>query len=144
MERYTFARELLIFELTESAQEQSTDLVLQNMQKVETELGVQVILDDFGVGFTSFYDLQEYPVSGVKLDKELVDRVDTDKGRSILRAMVKIGHELNLTILAEGVEDDKHLKILQELECDAIQGFHFYHPVPDWEAEEKLRAEHGT
>ena len=144
VERYTFARELLIFELTESAQEQSTDLVLQNMQKVETELGVQVILDDFGVGFTSFYDLQEYPVSGVKLDKELVDRVDTDKGRSILRAMVKIGHELNLTILAEGVEDDEHLKILQELECDAIQGFHFYHPVPDWEAEEKLRAEHGT
>ena len=70
MERYTFARELLIFELTESAQEQSTDLVLQNMQKVETELGVQVILDDFGVGFTSFYDLQEYPVSGVKLDKD--------------------------------------------------------------------------
>ena len=39
---------------------------------------------------------------------------------------------------------DGCLKILQELECDAIQGFHFYHPVPDWEAEEKLRAEHGT
>ncbi len=101
-------------------------------------------MDDFGVGFTSFYDLQEYPVSGVKLDKELVDRVNTPKGRAIMRAMVKIGHDLGLTMLAEGVEDDEHLKIIQELDCDAIQGFRFHYPIPDWEAAEKLLAEHGA
>lgn len=144
LERYTFARELLIFELTESAQTQNTSQVLPNMRQIKEELGGQVILDDFGVGFTSFYDLQEYPVSGVKLDKELVDRVNTPKGRAIMRAMVKIGHDLGLTMLAEGVEDDEHLKIIQELDCDAIQGFRFHYPIPDWEAAEKLLAEHGA
>ena len=141
--RYTFARELLIFELTESAQAQSADQVLQNMEQIKEELGVRVILDDFGVGFTSFCDLQEYPVSGVKLDKDLVDHVNTPQGRAIMRSMVKIGHDLGLTMLAEGVEDNEQLEILQELNCDAIQGFRFHYPIPDVEAENILLAKHG-
>ena len=112
--------------------------MLQNTRRVKGELGVQVVLDDFGAGFTSFYDLQEYPVDGIKLDKELVDHVNTPKGRAIMRVMVQIGHELGLTTLAEGVENDEQLGILQELRCDAIQGFRFYYPIPAWEAEEKL------
>lgn len=136
--RYTFSRELLIFELTESVQARDAGQVLQNTRRVKGELGVQVVLDDFGAGFTSFYDLQEYPVDGIKLDKELVDHVNTPKGRAIMRVMVQIGHELGLTTLAEGVENDEQLGILQELRCDAIQGFRFYYPIPAWEAEEKL------
>lgn len=135
--RYTFIRDRLIFELTESTQARDMEQIRQNVRRVK-QLGVQVVLDDFGVGFTSFYDLQEYPVDGVKLDKELVDHINTSKGRTIVGAMVKIGHELGLTTLAEGVENDEQLKILQELNCDAIQGFRFYHPIPSWEAEKKI------
>ena len=138
LRRYTFDRKRLIFELTESAKAQETGQVLANTRRAKEELGVLVVLDDFGEGFTSFYDLQEYPVDGIKLDKSLVDHVSTPKGQAIVRVMVKIGHELGLTVLAEGVEDDEQLAVLQELDCDAIQGFRFYHPVPAWEAEEKL------
>lgn len=141
LQNYVFPRELLILELTESAQTRDARQVLQNTQQVKQELGVQVVLDDFGVGFTSFYDLQEYPVDGIKLDKDLVDHVNTPKGRAIMRVMVKIGHELGLTTLVEGVETDEQVEILRELNCDVIQGFRFHHPVPVWEAEQKISEE---
>ena len=102
--RYTFSRELLIFELTESAQARDAGQVLQNTRRVKGELGVQVVLDDFGAGFTSFYDLQEYPVDGIKLDKELVDHVNTPQGRAIMRVIVPIGYALGRTPLAQGRE----------------------------------------
>ena len=136
--KYKFSRQLLIFELTESAQTRDASQVLQNTRQAKEELGVQVVLDDFGTGFTSFYDLQEYPVDGIKLDKDLVDHLNTPKGRAVMRVMVNMAHELNLTTLVEGVENDEQVSILRELNCDVIQGFRFHHPIPAWEAEKKI------
>lgn len=143
LSRYSFDRELLIFELTESAKTQDAGRTLENTRRIREELGVKLVLDDVGAGFTSFFDMQEYPIDGIKLDKELADHINTPKGRAIMGAMVKIGHELGLTTLAEGVETDEQLNILQELNCDAVQGFRFYHPVPVWEAKEKILKDHA-
>ncbi len=137
LDGYSFPRELLIFELTESVSDKGFSAIRANMLALK-EYGVRIALDDFGEGFTSFADLQEYPVDGVKLDKRLVDNVLNQTGRSILRAMIQVGHEMGLTILAEGVETEAQARALQTMHCDVIQGFWFYAPLPREEVKDKL------
>ena len=101
-------------------------------------MGVRVVFDDFGMGFSSFHDLQEYPMDGLKLDKQLVDNMWTAQGRVLLAALVRTGHELGLTILAEGVEEERQLEVLRQLGCDMLQGFHFSVPLPAGQAKELI------
>lgn len=133
MNGFTFPRELLILEITESVSVRNAAQIRQNIIALK-KYGVRVALDDFGEGFTSFYDLQKYPIDGIKLDKGLVDHVTTP----ILKAMIQVGHELNMTVLAEGVETDEQVRALQEIHCDVIQGFRFSHPMPQWEANAQI------
>ena len=137
LERYRFPRELLIFELTESASVKDPAQIRENMLALK-KYGVKVALDDFGEGFTSFSDLQQYPVDGIKLDKGLIDNITTKNGIAILRAMVQVGHELGITILAEGVEQESQVLALRQIHCDVIQGFRFYAPMPETECIEKV------
>ena len=137
IDEYTFPRELLILEITESTSVKDSAQVRKNIIELK-EYGVRIALDDFGEGFTSFYDLQKYPIDGIKLDKGLVDYILTPSGISILKAMIQVGHELNMTILAEGVETDEQVKTLQEINCDVIQGFRFFQPLPKWEANKQI------
>lgn len=139
MDQYSFPRELLILEITESAAVRDVAQLQQNIISLK-KYGVRVALDDFGEGFTSFYDLQKYSIDGIKLDKGLVYHILTPCGASILKAMIQVGHELDMTILAEGVETDEQVQALQRIHCDVIQGFRFYHPLPQWEARKQLQA----
>lgn len=77
-------------------------------------------------------------MDGLKLDKELVDNMQTEKGRIILNALVDAGHRVGLTILAEGVEQEEQIAILQKLRCDAFQGFRFAVPLPELEAKKRI------
>ena len=100
--------------------------------------GVRVIFDDFGTGFSSFHDLQSYPMDGLKLDKELVDNMQTEQGKLILNALVETGHRMGMTILAEGVENEEQIETLRKLHCDAFQGFRFAVPLPAAEAKSRI------
>lgn len=139
IQRYTFPRKLLILEVTESQQmtRAETERLRLNIQEIR-ENGMRVIFDDFGVGFSSFRDLQDCPMDGLKLDKELVDNMQTNKGRIILNALVDTGHRMGLTILAEGVESEEQIAMLQKLHCDAFQGFRFAVPLPELEARKRI------
>lgn len=138
IKKYRFPRELLIFEITESYAVKNADVMKRNIKAIK-EMGVSIALDDFGEGFTSFFDIQEYPLDGLKLDKQLIDNLGTNPGDSILRAMIWVGHQLGMTVLAEGVETEDQLRLLQEMACDVLQGYYFHHPIPDRDAEEKLK-----
>lgn len=142
IDAYHFPRELLIFELTESVSVKHLTQLRENMVALK-DYGVSIALDDFGEGVTSFADLQTYPVDGVKLDKGLIDHVLDRTGNAILRAMIQVGHELGLTILAEGVETEEQARVLREIHCDVIQGFRFYAPVPAAEARDKVLEQVG-
>ena len=139
VERYSFPRKLLILEITESQQmdRAETEIMRRNIQQIR-ESGMRVIFDDFGVGFSSFHDLQTYPMDGLKLDKELVDNMHSEKGRLILHTLVDAGHRMGLTILAEGVEDEGQIETLRRLHCDAFQGFRFSVPLPEAEARRRV------
>ena len=136
---YTFPPKLLILEITESQPMGQVEMerLCRNIQEIR-ESGMRVIFDDFGVGFSSFHDLQSCPMDGLKLDKELVDHMQTEKGKIILNALVEIGHRMGLTILAEGVEQEEQISMLQDLHCDAFQGFRFAVPLPELEARERI------
>lgn len=137
MDTFHFPKELLIFEITESVSVKSATQVQKNILEMK-KYGVKIALDDFGEGFSSFYDIQQYPIDGVKLDKGLIDDVLTSGGDAIVRAMIQVGHELGMTILAEGVETEEQVQALQKMNCDVIQGFRFYVPLPDWDAKKRL------
>ncbi len=129
IQKYVFPRNMLVFEITESASEKNVELINKNSCALKEE-GIRILLDDFGEGFASFYDLHEYPIDGLKLDKALVDRYNTLKGNAILRGMTRMGHEMNLMVVVEGVENDEQVKELQDIKCDVIQGFRFHKPIP--------------
>lgn len=139
IQRFAFPRKLLILEVTESQQMDRYEMeqLRQNILKIR-ESGMRVIFDDFGVGFSSFRDLQSCPMDGLKLDKELVDHMQTEKGRIILSALVEIGHRMGLTILAEGVEEPAQVTMLRDLHCDAFQGFQFAVPLPELDARRRI------
>ena len=142
---YTFPPKLLILEITESQPMGQVEMerLRQNIQEIR-ESGMRVIFDDFGVGFSSFHDLQSCPMNGLKLDKELVDHMQTEKGKIILNALVEIGHRMGLTILAEGVEREEQISMLRDLHCDAFQGFRFAVPLPELEARKRIQSGNRT
>ena len=96
------------------------------------------MFDDFGMGFSSYYDLQSYPMDGLKLDRSLVVQIDSFKGQTLLQSLITAGHALGLTMLAEGVEEPQQADALREIGCDFLQGFLFSVPVPLEEAERQL------
>lgn len=138
IEEFRFPRQMLVLELTESISEVNSGQIYRNMTRLREE-GIHMMLDDFGEGFATFSDLQKYPVTGVKLAKSLVDHIKEEKGRAILQAVVTVGHSMKLLVLAEGVENDQQLQLLKKMGCDAIQGYLFYHPIPEWEAEKLIK-----
>lgn len=137
VDRYSFPKELLIFELTENTSVPHITQIQANAIALK-EYGIRIALDDFGEGFTSFFDLLRYPIDGLKLDKSLVDSILTPNGNAILKAMVQVGHEMDMTILVEGVESELQVLAAQQLHCDVIQGFYFHIPLPSWEAKHQI------
>ncbi|MBN8216844.1 MAG: EAL domain-containing protein [Spirochaetes bacterium] len=93
-------------------------------------MGMHISLDDFGAGYSSFSKLLDLPLDMMKLDKSFVQPIDTDSdARKIVTAMIQLGRNLNMKVLAEGVETARQLEILSRLQCDYIQGFYFSRPV---------------
>lgn len=95
-----------------------------------TELGVGLWLDDFGTGHSSLTHLQHFTLDGVKLPGAFVKDVPSnDRCAAIVRAIVSLAHELDLEVIAEGVEREAQLRFLEDLDCEYVQGFLFSRPM---------------
>lgn len=132
--KYDFPRENLVFELTESVSERAREQVQTNILELR-KYGAGIALDDLGNGFASVYDLRDYTVTDLKIPMELTKSAHSVSGKRIIHSVIELGHELGVRVLAEGVENDEELKNMQELGCDIIQGYRFYVPMPEYEAE---------
>ncbi len=105
------------------------------------ELGVPVAIDDFGTGYSSLAYLVSLPVDEVKIDRCFVQKSTTVEAyRDIVETCISLAHNLGLTVVAEGVEDEAQACLLRELGCDLVQGFHFSPPVPAEQLGRMLRA----
>ena len=94
-------------------------------------LGVSFALDDFGIGYSSLVYLQRLPIDCIKIDRFFSEAILTSsRSRAIVRAIIALGHDLNLKIVAEGVGTVEQLRFLRSEGCDMIQGFLMSQPVP--------------
>ncbi len=104
------------------------------------ERGYKLSIDDFGTGYSSLIDLKKLPLDELKIDKRFVMAMEHDLGDArIVRSAIGLAHNLGLSVVAEGIESDTALTLLQQLRCDEGQGFHMSPPLPpadfcDWVA----------
>jgi EAL domain-containing protein (putative c-di-GMP-specific phosphodiesterase class I) len=95
-----------------------------------TETGVSIAIDDFGTGFSSLSHLQKLNVDRLKIDRAFVTEItDSSRGSSIAEMIIQLGRNLELDVIAEGVEDERQAKILTELGCPYGQGYLFAKPL---------------
>ena len=102
------------------------------------EKGIQVLLDDFGSGHTTFLDLSDFNISIVKIDKSITQNVDNQTGFVILKNVIRTAHDLGFQVLCEGVETEAHKKAVMDAGGDMFQGYYFYRPMPVTELETLL------
>ncbi|MBB6713824.1 bifunctional diguanylate cyclase/phosphodiesterase [Clostridium gasigenes] len=94
------------------------------------KIGVQVSLDDFGSGYSSFNHIKILPIDTIKIDKTLLLEVDgDDKSKSIIESIINLSHSLGLDVICEGVEEENQLRLLESINCDKIQGYYISAPV---------------
>ena len=115
----------LELEITETTAMQDVDYTTKVLKDLQN-LGVQIALDDFGTGYCSLNYLKKFPLNILKIDKSFVSEMTTDPcERAIANAVATLGRDLNLSVVAEGVETQEQLECLRELHCQEIQGHYF-------------------
>jgi diguanylate cyclase (GGDEF)-like protein len=120
---------LLRLEVTESAVMGDAARCMEVLQRLH-DLGVKLSIDDFGTGYSSMAYLRRLPVDELKIDRSFVLGMTTTAHDAVLvRTAIDLGHNLGLTVVAEGVEGAEHVSALRDLGCDIAQGYHFARPM---------------
>jgi diguanylate cyclase (GGDEF)-like protein/PAS domain S-box-containing protein len=115
----------LELELTESSIMKDPEQAIEKLHELKL-MGIKVAVDDFGTGYSSLNYLKRFPIDTLKIDKSFVSDVCKDPhDTAIVRAIINLGHALDVTVIAEGVETKEQLQYLSALECDVVQGFLF-------------------
>jgi diguanylate cyclase (GGDEF)-like protein/PAS domain S-box-containing protein len=145
----------LELEITEGVLMRDTRSAAQTLNKLN-ELGVTIALDDFGTGYSSLSYLKRFPIDRLKIDQTFIRDLDHDEDdRQIAKAIIGLGHSLDLEVVAEGVETARHLAFLADLDCDVAQGYFFAPPVKvedfetalgsgDWRPPVPSESHHGS
>lgn len=119
----------LELELTESILLQDIDVVIKTLRSLK-EMGVKLSIDDFGTGYSSLSYLKLLAVNKLKIDQSFVrDLAEDTDSAAIVRAIIQMGHTLQLSVIAEGVENDAQLSFLRNYGCNEFQGYLFSRPV---------------
>jgi diguanylate cyclase (GGDEF)-like protein len=130
LREYGVPPERLTLEMTEEGVVGETDRPMPTLRRLH-EIGVRLAVDDFGSGYSSLSYLRRLPVHEVKIDRAFVQGMATDPGDlAIVRAVVDLSRHFGLTVVAEGVESELTLNLLEEIGCDIGQGFFFSRPLP--------------
>ncbi len=127
----------LELEITESDLVEDAELAIGNMQKLKS-LGYRFAIDDFGTGYSSLAYLKNLPVTTIKIDKSFILNLATDEDdQQIVHTVLSLAHIFDLDVVAEGVEDEESLSLLQNWGCDIAQGYFISRPqsadhLVDW------------
>ncbi|MFT2091253.1 EAL domain-containing protein [Paraglaciecola sp. 2405UD69-4] len=134
----------LELEITEGViiyNEQETIATLESLKS----LGVKLAIDDFGTGYSSLSYLKKFNIDKLKIDQSFVRNIQHESAdQSIVRTIIELGRNLDLTLIAEGVEEQEQLNILKSMGCDEIQGYFFSRPLPELEFIEFIQQQSGS
>lgn len=120
----------VIVEVTETALVNDLNLTVQVLRGLR-DLGMRIAIDDFGTGYASIAYLSKFPATDLKIDKSLVNAVGTDpRMAKLVRAIVKLAHQMDLAATAEGIEDEATQQLVADMHCDFGQGYHLGVPEP--------------
>lgn len=121
--RYGLKEHSISIEITETFLMTSFDMIIEKLKLLQSR-GFDIHLDDFGTGYSSLLYLKELPIDAIKIDKEFTKYSNSDKhSKAIINMIISLSKNLDLNVIAEGVEDDKQFKFLQRAGCDIIQGY---------------------
>lgn len=127
-EKYGISPEQIKLEITES-QLLGTKQCINSLERLR-ELGFSLSLDDFGRGYSTLSSLEEFPIQELKIDRSFIKRLKQHKSNLLLESIIKLGRELNLTIVAEGIECGECAEKLAAMGIDRMQGYYFSYPAP--------------
>jgi diguanylate cyclase (GGDEF)-like protein len=120
----------LEIEVTESVFMDDIQHTIGTLQQLHA-LGVELAIDDFGTGYSSLSYLRQFPIDRLKIDQSFIrNALNNQDDAAIARTIVRLGHSLNLKVIAEGVETKEHETFLLEEKCDEVQGFRYSKPIP--------------
>ena len=110
------------------------------------DMGVSISIDDFGTGYSSMSYLRDLPLTRLKIDRTFIKDIPENDDGVIAKTMIQLAHNLNLEVLAEGVETQAQLDFLSTNHCDAYQGYFFGRPMPvsEFEARLELHSPNGS
>ena len=129
--RYDVNPSLLKLELTETLALDNLDYVISKMHELKVRLGVSLSLDDFGTGYSSLSYLKQMPFDQVKIDQGFIRGMTSDPGdASLVKTMIDMSKNLNLEVIAEGVETPEEFALLEQYGCANYQGYLFGKPLP--------------
>lgn len=130
LEETGLAPEYLDLEITESVLMQDTELVNSSLDKLK-KIGVRISIDDFGTEYSSLHYLKKLPVDRIKIAMTFIHGIAINrKDEAIINAIIALAENLDIDIIAEGVETQAQMEYLRRSNCEDIQGFFFYRPMP--------------
>ncbi|MGF1727396.1 sensor domain-containing protein [Photobacterium nomapromontoriensis] len=125
----------ITFELTESAVMSDGEHTIQMLNAIK-KMGFSLSIDDFGTGYSSLSYLARFPLDELKIDRAFIQDIESvPKQLTLIENIINLGKSLNMSVVAEGVETRQQATLLSNLNCNSIQGFHFYKPLPKQELE---------
>lgn len=137
--KYNISTDYLEIEITESAYVENGSII-KDTEEAFKNAGFKILIDDFGSGYSSLNMLKDIDADVLKLDMKFLDLnpENNDKGVSIITAVLDMARQLDLPTIAEGIETDEQLKLLELLGCEYAQGFYYYRPMPISEYEKLI------
>ena len=119
----------LRLELTESVAMEDPQRTAQMLEQLQ-QLGVRLSIDDFGTGYSSLSYLQMFSVDTLKIDRHFIAKMTAEqRNENIVRTIVSLAHNLDMDVVAEGVETEEQLELLSSMKSDSVQGYYFYKPL---------------
>lgn len=120
----------LDLEIVEGTAMHDIEQTIASLQQLK-KLGLSISIDDYGTGYSTLSYLKQFPVDTLKIDMSFIrNLVESSGDRAIVSSTILLAHNLGLSVVAEGVEDAQQLELLQNLDCDEIQGYYFSRPLP--------------
>jgi len=121
----------LELEITEGTVIEDPELAITTMQGL-VDKGIHLALDDFGTGYSSLSYLRRFPIHTLKIDKAFIDDLGSEKEeRQMVASIISIAHNMDVSVVAEGVEEEEQIAALKQLDCETIQGYFYSRPLSE-------------